>query len=593
MVTEFDPYRPFHARLLEIAGGDMDEGRLLLRAANKAGRSAGQMGGGYDFDNFTVNHFRSSFGGRDGNLFRDAQLLNDQELALNPRRLAFQGVPDGVREEHSAFCLLMMQGKQIRFLDRHPGETPEAFANRPRKTALNITRVIINALSKLYAEKPARKLAESTPEEIKTALAGDDEAGIDGIWNDDYDMELLEVDRYTRLEGTTSVRPFYDDEVKGHIKLVVFHSHQLRIIPNPSKPWKPKAVIERHSPFEGGGVIIIWTERSFLQLNADNSVDPSSGPHGMGRIPHTFFRDSKPATGSFFVEGRGRGLCDANAVINAKLTDLNEVYQYQGFAVPEVVNYDSAKDLVLGPRRPVEFEDIEQGQPFGINFKAPPSNLPQLRAEVNADIDQQFRVNGVPPAATGAPINQRSLSGTSIKQSMRPILEDFRERVRLFTPFDQDLADNALSVRAEHDPEFDYDRKTQRPRYQVDYQEPSFPLDTDSRIKSESHDLAHAMRTEPELMHEKDPDRYPTVEDAIVQWKKNMELQRMNPLPDAAGEDVPGEDLTAGLVEDTPLIEGDTTWIDAELDELKAGVNGNGDLLGALARGIATGKVKA
>jgi hypothetical protein len=586
LVLEID--NDFHARLLEVAGGDKVEAKLLLRSAHRATRSAAQLGGSYDFDNFTLNHFRSSLSGNYGDLFRDAQKLNDQELALEPRRMAFQGVPDSVREEHSAFCLLMYQGKQIRFLDRHPGETPEAFANRPRKTAVNITRVIVNALSRLYAARPARKLAETTADEIKTALVGDKELGVPGIWSDDYDMELLEADRYTRLEGTTSVRPFYDDETPGSIKLVVFHSHQLRIIPNPAKPWKPKAVIERHSPFEGEGQIIIWTEKSFLQLDADGSVDPSSGPHSMGRIPHTFFRDSKAPTGSFFVEGRGRGLCDANAVVNAKLTDLNEVYQYQGFAVPVVTNYDGADELMLGPRRPIEFKDIENGQPHGVEFVAPPSKLGELRAEVNADIDMQFKVNGVPPAATGAPINQRSLSGTSIQQSMRPLLEDFEERARLFTPYDLDLADNALSVRAEHDNGFEYDRASQRPAYQVDYQEPTFPLDTDSRIKGESHDIGNGMRTQPEIMMEQDPDRFPTIEDAILQWKKNLELQRNNTLPEetAGAEEVEGEDLTESLTSPAALTEGATDWVDAELAELREGRDGPAvDFLAAFARG--------
>ncbi|HET99733.1 hypothetical protein LCGC14_0273130 [marine sediment metagenome] len=601
MGHEFDAFHSFHARLLEVADGDIEEAKLLLRAKRRAGNDAR----GLNLDNLTINHFRHSLTfGRSGNIFRDAQLLNDQELQMNARRLAFGGPPARVREEHSQFCLLMFQGYQIRFLDRHPGETPEAFANRPRKTAVNITRVIINALSKLYAKRPARKLVESTSEQVKLALVGNQEAGVEGIWSDAYDLELLEADRYTRLEGTTSVRPFFDRDHPGNIKLVVFHSHQLRIIPNPAKPWKPLAVIERHKPFESEGAVIIWTAKSFLQLNSDGSVDPSSGQHTMGRIPHTFFLDRKAATGSFFVEGRGRGLCDANAVINAKLTDLNEVYQYQGFAVPEIVNWDEEEDLTLGPRRPVHFKDIQGDQPFGIEFKAPPPMLKELRAEVNADIEQQFRANNVPPSATGAEINRRSLSGRSIQESMRPLLEDLQERARLFSPFDVDLADNALSVRAEHDDDFNYEREKEKPRYHIDYQEPDFPLGTDDRVKSESHDLAHAIRTEPEIMMERDPDRFPTIEDAQKEHQANLAYQRQNPLvQDGSATEVEGEDFLESLLKDHPLAEGDLTWVREELAALQAQAeadetgsskakpkaNGNGDLLGELARG----KVKA
>ena len=555
----FNAFDRTNQLLLQIAGGDRDEAVLLARAIRRAALApAGIRTGAFGLDapalsTFTRTFFNDSGTGTRGGIFRDAQRIADRQLRLNASNLAFTGPPDVVREEHAAFCRLMYRAIQIRFLDRHPGETPEDFLNRPRKRQINITRVIINALSNLYAKRPVRTLVGATSGNVQRALVGDEEAGIKGLWSGLYDLQLLQVDRFTRLEGTIAVRPFFAPRWPGKVRLVVFHSDQLRVVMDESRPWQPLAVIERVKPFDARGHVMIWTDHSWLKRDSNGKI--TGGQHTIGRIPLVFFHDGLPS-GSFFIEGRGRELCDANAAINGKLTDLEENYQYQSFAVPQVVNHhdlDGEEDIVLGPRRVLEFNGVQAGQPHGLEFKAPPSRLGDLRGEINADIESQFRINGVPMSALGAAIEQRALSGEAIRESMRPILRDFEQRGILFGPLDEELADVSLRVRAEHDPDFSYDPQVEAPLYAIDYQEPTLPAQLRDVIMKDEFDIAHGAKIVPDLMLRDNPGKWPDREKATEAWVENIEIQAKVPTSAFVEDDAVPPPPPEDVLEDDPV----------------------------------------
>jgi hypothetical protein len=67
-----------------------------------------------------------------------------------------------------------------------------------------------------------------------------------------------------------------------------------------------------------------------------------------------FFHDRLPTDG-FWVEGRGRSLCHANAEFNAKLSELAYTIAMQGFGVMEIVNPDPTRNIEIGPGRAIAF----------------------------------------------------------------------------------------------------------------------------------------------------------------------------------------------------------------------------------------------
>ena len=556
-----------NAALLQLAGGDMEEA-ALLRAAMDLAHVKGDFR--LNVDSHIIPRFYNSFIKTDerGGTFRDAHRLTVDAAKQNTRGLAFRGPSDVFREEHAAFCYLMYQGYQQRFIDRHPGETPEQFLDRARKSTLNLTRLCIRILSQLYRKPPRREPRAEMPEQVKQALAG--------LWSPQFNLDLLAIDRYTRLTGTVGVRPFYDSEAPGGIRLWAFLSHQLRVIPDPKKPWKARAVIERHEPFANRGRIIIWTAKTFLLIKEDGKG--VGLPHGLGRIPVTFFKDDQCFT-SFFVEGRGRGLCDQNAVVNAKLTDINEIEQFQGFSVPVAVNPEE-DEVTIGPRRALIFKPDTKDEPYGLEFKSPDAPLAELRAGIEADVRNLFRQEQIPEAALGAEIGRRAISGIAIRQAMMPIIEDNLERGIAFTPVEEDLADNCLRIRAKHDPTFAYDPVRDAPKFAVHFQPMDFPTDIRDQILQDEFDIAHGIETPATIMRRRDPVRFKTHAEAVAQWKQHLAELRSENFP---SHGVTDDDQARGLI--PPEREQDPADLVAELLEDVEGDLGTSVLLNGRGQG--------
>lgn len=437
------------------------------------------------------------------------KLIIDAITKISDSEAAFGDIPNGLREQHSAFCYEMYKGNQCRFLDRQPDETPEEFIDKPRKSTLNITSLVIYTLSKLYHESPVRKLVDGTPQHVADALGK--------IWTDMYDLTLMEVDRYTRLLGTVAVRPFYDEDVPGCIVPWVFLSHQLRVIPDENKPWKAAAVIERSQPFSKEPKAAIWTAKSYVTLKGSQITYEA---HGIGRVPHTFFKDKKSYT-SFFVEGRGRDLCDPNAVLNNDLSDLEEIKQLQGFAVTQIVN-PAEDDIRIGPRQAFVFKPEGPNDQFGVKFVTPNAPIAVLRADANEIVRGILQVNRVPTAALGVDMNKRQLSGKAIQAAMQPITDDMKERGKLFTPQELDLADSCLAVLNAHKPGFSYNRLTEKPHFHVTYAPLKFPVPGQEKVVQDEFDIRQGIKTPADIIRASNPERFKTYEQAYDHWKKNV-----------------------------------------------------------------------
>lgn len=498
------------------------ETRVLVEAVNRA-RSARGSGLGLDFSPYWRVASNLSSDGNLGSAFRAAHVITHHDFAMTARELAFGEAPDEVREEYSRFCQLMYQGHQLRFLDRHPDETPEQFIDRPRKTTLNLTRRIINLKSQLYTAPPVRSIAKNVKPEIADAAAK-------MFANPFYNLALLEADRYSRLLGTVSVRPFYDPKTPGKIRLHVFMSHQLRVVLGLERPWEPLAVIERQNPYSGNPQFVIWTNRSVITLCGQEATGQI---HGMGRIPHTFFR-SEQSFSSFFVQGEGKDLAIANTTLNDKLSDLNEIIQFQGFSATEIVNPESDSPS-LGPRTGLVFRPNDDKQPFGINFKRPAAPLKEMREDIAEDIAGILMAHGVPQEALGGIRGNRSLSGFAIQQLMQPIRADNKLRGMAFAPTEVDLSDSALRVLAEHDRAFNVKLKPDEPAIEmsVRYEEPPLSIEMGEQTARDELDLSYGITTPAKIMQRNDPARYPTVEEAQAEWLKNLEALRAGNLATA------------------------------------------------------------
>ena len=443
--------------------------------------------------------------------YRELHGLQVENLDVPTSQLAFSDVDDAVRELNSAFCYLMYRGHQGRFVDRNPEETPEEYIDRPRKATINVTRLVINILSKLYHLSPVREAIGTTSEADAQAL--------DQIWDPLFNRTMLSADRLTRLCGTVAIRPFYDETRPGKIRLWLFLSHQLRIVPHETEPWRAAAVVERINPFDRKTPIRIWTDHSVVTIKGTGPRDATYETHEIGRIPHVFIQDQLSFT-SFFSEGRGASLCEPNAILNNDLTDLEEIKQLQGFATLEVVN-PVADRIRVGPREGFIFKPKVAGEPYGVKYVSPNAPIVALRADIESQLRNVLRVNGVPEAAVGFESRMRVASGIAIREAMRPIEDDLTERQRIFTPVENDLADSCLRVVSERQESYTYDPAVP-PEVRVRYAPLQFPLSTSEQIAKDQFDIATGRATPAEQMHRDDPETFATQEEAITKWTANL-----------------------------------------------------------------------
>ncbi len=511
--------------------------------------------------------------GKDFRKFHD--LVTQEIQGLTPAEVAFGDIPDECREQYSAFCWSMYAGHQELFLDRHEDEDPAEFLNRPQKRTLNVTRLVIDTLSKLYHRPPTRKHKSETqpgpggeeievfdsPIEIRDRL--------DEIWSGElFNRSMQEIDRRCRLVGTVAVRPMYDPDLPGGIRLWLYMSHQLRVIPDPAAPWKPAAVIERVHPFGKEQSTTIWTDTWFVDLRSKRRVTVER--HGLGRIPHVFCRDEL-SYNSFFTEGRGRVLCNPNAILNNDLSDLESIKQMQGFSLLELVNPVNDKQRV-GPRETATFRPSDKTRPFGARFVSPNAPLGELRADIAQQVEQILSVNGVPSAALGAEVNRRTLSGAAIRAAMQPIVSDNKNRESLFKPLEHDLADSMLRIVRRHEPGFAYNPITDRPQFTLFYQPLEFPLDVRDQVVKDDFDIAQAITTPAQIIRRDNPEEFPDDEASIEKWQENLAEQRTAGF--SPGEDEPNLDLRASYGGLTPTGEGrdpvDTYSTEDLLEDLDA-----------------------
>ena len=506
--------------VLARVAGDEQEAKLILRAVDRAV----DEGGALHLDGFsTRGSGQGIFGGLslDQTAYRNHHSMILKAIDQDPRQVAFRGEDEQAREEHAAFAWMMYCGHQARFLDRHPGETTAEFLDRPGKITCNVTRLVINTLSKLYHRPATRDVAP----EFKAAQP-EAAAALEALWSGGLlDLALLEADRRTRLLGVCGIRPWYDPDSPGKIRIMLLLSHQLRMIQDQDRPWKPAAVIERVAPFTRGAQIVIWTAKTFVRFVPGENADVEIQPHGMARIPVVLFRDSYQGGADLFVPGREHSLADPNAALNSLLTDVTEILKYQSFGVPVLVNPTGVQQRV-SPRTPLVFRPTP-GQAHGLSFAPPGAALAELRAPVTDKIIQILRENDVPPAALGVDISSAPTSGASIQMAMAPIQADMNLRAILFAPQERDLFDACLRVRAEYDPEFRYEPSNSLPNVRIRYAALEFPLDTYPQIAINENEMAHGITAPWELIRKNNPDL--TEEEAIARWKKNIDAMGFGP----------------------------------------------------------------
>lgn len=403
---------------------------------------------------------------------------------------------DNARLALARFCHDMYEGNQLRHMPRLSGESSLEFSRRPHKCFLNITRVVIDVLSQLYRRPVSRRLVgdDAAAKVIARAIANNPTAQL-----------MLSVDRMVRLQGVCALRVSYQD---GQPRFWPWPAHRLIVLPDPALPLVPQAVIAFAASENGQTPLAhVWTPQKVATVAQGRVIREAE--HGLGRVPFVFFHDRLPTDG-FWVEGRGRSLCHANAEFNAKLSELAYTIAMQGFGVMEIVNPDPTRNIEIGPGRAIAF-NVSGNTPYGVDFKSPHAPIAELITDLEFYLRTLLKTQRVPESVLSVNVGQNA-SGVSIVAAQSPVLEDRVERMALFRQAEQDLVNCTLAVLREHE------GLTGQVQVALDFPEPQLEQSLSERMAVDAWRLQQGLTTPWEIMLRDDPDAFTDIEDAKRHW---------------------------------------------------------------------------
>lgn len=410
----------------------------------------------------------------------------------------------------AAFQHEMERGNQLPFIEPHPAESDADFQARTSLRTMNITRVVLDVLSGLYRSPVERKAPQ---EGVATSLRD----AIERAWDEEnIDMLMASADRTARLQGTCALQALWQD---GALRLRLIPAQRLAVVPDPSDPTRPLAVIvlsigspwDAGMSWQGASFADVWTSTEYLRISGGKVVEHQQHPYG--RPPFVFVRD-RAAIDSFWTEGRGLSLCWDNAVLNARLSDLAQVVAMQGFGVMQITNPDPTQTITLAPGRALAFR-VSGDMPYGVEFKRPGAPIAELVQEIAESIRLTLLAQRIPESAISVHVSGNA-SGVAIHAAGTPVYEDRLERAKLFRRVETRLYELCATVAAAH-------TGAQLPAnlataFRINFPEPDLAASLAERREHDEWLLSRGMTTPWALMLRDNPDGFDDLDHARRVW---------------------------------------------------------------------------
>lgn len=377
--------------------------------------------------------------------------------------------------------------KNAALIRARDNEAPAAFDRRCKLTS-KITSKVVNELAKgLYPCPPTRTLG---------GPAGDWYAA----WSaaERLDSRLHTADRWAWLHGYYALQ--LAPGVRGAEKVVKaygWRADEFGVFCRDDDPSEPDAVVVR-SRFPGdrvrwqlwgsAEVRTYWgTAKAPDSLDcADGTIRPGKAEeHGLGVLPFAFFHNEEPVS-DFCTPGVGRALADCNAVLDERLSDLDQAVQVfccpRGYAVgvsAQVELHHVPGDLTdLVPSRP--------GVDPAILYPQPELNVEEVWRHILNYANQTLIELDLPLAVLPEQFSAAE-SGVAIAMRRVPLIELWRARQGTAKRAESSVCKVALAVAGAWlgRPELAAAAAAAAEALEVDFPEPQLPLPSPERNQAD------------------------------------------------------------------------------------------------------------
>lgn len=399
--------------------------------------------------------------------------------------------------------------RQARHLEKHPDETPEDFAARPKRYRRFVRQVVDVLTEHLYSPGPTRTLGASAEADawLQAAYAA---AHVNAV--------MQAADRSATLNAVAAIQVEATGDPSRPIRLWLWKAHEFAVFTPGDDPTRPWAVVTKSIMPAGLGKqktrYQAWSARERLTYctepyaegrtaggrRADVFIPEESGPSPYsGVLPFVFARNA-PAISEFWEGGLGTALRECNQELDRGETELaNHV---QEFLHPRlfVRNVPTSARFLEKVGRfirlmpgPGQREGDVPNQPDAF-FLQPTLNVAAAREDMRGFADATLEELGVPATTVHADAST-DLSGVAIVAKSLPLLARVKRRQAPFAETEEELAAAALAVAGVwHGRQGQADgarlvAAARAPRLVCVWPEPSFPLPTAERDAGDAAEL--------------------------------------------------------------------------------------------------------
>lgn len=408
---------------------------------------------------------------------------------------------------------------ECRGVDRikpRPAETYDDFACRPKCTML-LTRRVINELSKgLYSAGPTRELPD---------VAG--QAYLDQVLAQNHGNALLqEADALTWLQGVFAIQVSPTGRDSKPVRLYPWRADEFAVWlaeDDPSEVWAvsvrslfPARRQVRYQLWTAEEVRTYWSEPGDVEPigRGDRQVkfDPTmSAAHGLGGLPFVFCHNRPPVT-EFWTPGLGKPVADANAVLDAQLSDLAQ--SIQTHCIPRCFseNVATVDPHVHRPGGLIDLIASDRSREGKVYYVQPDlqadeiwMHLVRYTNQVLTDLDL--------PLVANLEMQSGVESGVALVVRRMPLIQAWMKRQENWKTIESRLAQVILATAGQ------FYKKPELLRASmldlaITYPEPQLPLPTPERNEADTWELANGLTSRIRVVQE----RYGLTRAQAVRW---------------------------------------------------------------------------
>ena len=324
------------------------------------------------------------------------------------------------------------------YVDAHYPKKALRESMKQNYRAYNITEIVIDGVSVVYAEAPERKLVKpdgSPVDDKETAL-------YEWLVKDiQLDCWMQTVNSYVSLCDTVLVRPFW---YKGKLRLEMITPDMFTPIEDPQCRTEALAMVYHVDYVDNLGqniqISYVWTEEAVAVIQATGAQqvnEYSDNPYGI--LPFARFVHEMPTLE--YLAPHGSELIDQQEALNIELAQLAYLVRMQSFSVPVLIGYEPNKNeqIAVSPGDPVVIGPSSNDMnPGSFHFETPSpeieGSLNKIRTTINMILYKYGLQNTQFSEQTGG-----EASGIALRIKNERLLERRKKELPFYIAGEQDL----------------------------------------------------------------------------------------------------------------------------------------------------------